>query len=468
MKKDKKIKFPIFLFIILPIALILRLINLNQSFWLDEAAQAIESARPLSDQFKLAADFHPPFYHLILHFWMLAGKNEAWLRIPSVFFGVGSVLILYFIAILFNRKKEAFLSSVFLTTSGFHIWYSQETRPYMLFAFLSFLSTYFLLKKNWILYTLFIIATLYTSYFTLFLIISHGFVIFLQEKKEIKRLAISIIISFLLFIPWLPYLVEQLSVGIGGNFTGWQSVVSVSPLKAIPLTMAKFILGKGSIDNNLLYALAIIPTFILFLYGCFICMKNNIGKTLLILFFVPFTAIFLIAFLIPVIAPQRFLFLLPFFLLITSFGLTRMSYKIQILSIFVILTGNIFGIYQYISSPYVQREQWKQAVRFIESDQNSNNIALFIFPDSFAPFIWYSKGAVEGRGIATKFIIEDNDLLKLHPVIESKDKIYLFQYLTGLTDPKNKTGNFLVSQGLIHQDTKDFPGVGFIYVYENK
>lgn len=468
MKKIAKIKFPVHLTLLLSFALSLRLINLNQSFWLDEAAQAIESARPLSDQWQLAADFHPPLYHLILHFWMLAGRSEIWLRIPSVLFALGSITALYLLSNLLKRKKEGMLSAIFLATSGFHLWYSQEARPYMLFAFLSFLSTYFLLKKNWFLYTLFIIASLYTSYFTLFLIISHGFVIFLQEKKEIKKLAISLIISLVLFIPWLPYLVEQLSVGITGNFTGWQSVVSVNPVRAIPLTFAKFILGKGSIENNLLYALAIIPAFILFLYGYFICMKNNIGKTLLILFFVPFTTIFLVSFLIPIIAPQRFLFLMPYFLLITSFGLTRMSKKIQILSIAVILTGNIFGIYQYISSPNVQREQWREAVRFVESDRNSNNIALFAFPDAFAPFIWYSKGVVEGRGIAHNFIIGDEDLIKLNTELKDKNRVYFFQYLTGLTDPNNKTRNFLLSRGFVESAINNFPGVGFVYTYENK
>ena len=39
---------------------LLRIVNLNQSFWLDEAAQVIESARPLSEQLNIAADFHPP------------------------------------------------------------------------------------------------------------------------------------------------------------------------------------------------------------------------------------------------------------------------------------------------------------------------------------------------------------------------------------------------------------------------
>ena len=53
--------------LILLLGLILRLVLINQSLWLDEAAQVIESARPFSEQFDIAGDFQPPLFHLLLH-----------------------------------------------------------------------------------------------------------------------------------------------------------------------------------------------------------------------------------------------------------------------------------------------------------------------------------------------------------------------------------------------------------------
>ena len=49
------------------LALGIRLIHLSQSFWLDEAAQALESARPLTEQFELSGDFQPPLFHLLVY-----------------------------------------------------------------------------------------------------------------------------------------------------------------------------------------------------------------------------------------------------------------------------------------------------------------------------------------------------------------------------------------------------------------
>lgn len=51
------------IYIILILALVLRLINLNQSLWLDEAVQAITAQNSFSYIFQeITGDFHPPFF----------------------------------------------------------------------------------------------------------------------------------------------------------------------------------------------------------------------------------------------------------------------------------------------------------------------------------------------------------------------------------------------------------------------
>src|SRR3990172_3840529 len=97
------------LYAILVLALALRLSGLGQSFWLDEAAQVIESARPLSEQLYIPADFWPPLYHVLLHFWMYGGRSEAWLRLLSVSFSVATVYLTYKIAQKLAGEKVALL-----------------------------------------------------------------------------------------------------------------------------------------------------------------------------------------------------------------------------------------------------------------------------------------------------------------------------------------------------------------------
>ena len=59
--------------LVLFFSLLLRLISLNQSLWLDEATTALVSQLPVYDFFSkfMPADFHPPLYYLVIHYWTL-------------------------------------------------------------------------------------------------------------------------------------------------------------------------------------------------------------------------------------------------------------------------------------------------------------------------------------------------------------------------------------------------------------
>lgn len=463
-----RLKPPIALMVILFLGLILRLINLGQSFWLDEGAQVIESSRSLWQQFDLAADFHPPLYHLLLHFWMLLGKSEVIIRIPSVLFGVLSVFLIYKIACRLGSKNAGFLAALFLAVSPYHIWYSQEARPYSLFIFLSSLLTFLWIRKIWKIYTVVAILLLYTHYFASFVLLSHLVATFIFDKKSLKMLVFSLFLSLIAFLPWLPSFVNQLRLGTGGFFSGWTGVVSENPVKAIPLTLAKFIFGKGSIDNNIFYAVVILPVFIIFIFSIVTELKKRVGQLLLVLFFTPFLLVVAVAFLIPIIAPQRLIFLLPFFLLILSYGIFWQPKRWQLASILIVLVTFSVGIYQYYFDRNVQREDWRSAVEYVERQSNGKDLVLFVFPDPFAPYLWYHRGNVQALGIAPDFIIKPKDLDRLEMLSTDKNKIYLFDYLTGLTDSSGLAKNRLEMLGYINTETANFPGVGFVHIYDRK
>lgn len=448
------------------LALILRLVNLNQSFWLDEAAQVIESARPLKDQFSLPADFHPPLFHILLHFWMIFGRSEIWIRMLPVLFGIGSVYLIYHVSEAIGKSKAGIWAAFFLSVSPYHIWYSQEARPYMLFVFLSLLATDALIRNKWIFYTLISFFTLYSFYFSPFLFLSHLAYILLFQRKQGKKFTLSILAALILFIPWLPSFWTQLNIGTNGFFKGWTDIVSMIPEKAIPSLFAKFIFGKGTITNKIEYTLAIIPELLVFILCQFNIAGKKEGKLISILFWIPLVAATATAIIIPVLAPQRLLFLLPVFCLILGLGASAFPKKIQAASIIIILVTSLLGVYQYYTDPYVQREEWRQAVRFVENESNQNSIALFVFPDPFAPYIWYERGVLPAKGIAPSFLVNQSDLEKLSTYVITKERVFFFQYLTGITDPEGKTLRYLESSGFKLTRVKDFPGVGFIYILD--
>jgi len=460
--RQKKIIILIFI-----LAFILRLINLNQSFWLDEAAQVLESARPIGKQFDLASDFHPPLYHVILHFWMYLGKSEIWIRLLSIVFGLGSIYFIYKIAKFLFDNNIAILSAFLVAISPYHIWYSQEARPYMLFVFASLASTYFFLNNKWTFYIVFSILSFYSLYFAPFLIFSHLILALIYKRNLLKEIFISLALIILSFIFWLPNFLVQLNTGINGIFTGWTDIVSTSSLRLLPSIISKFIWGRTGFEYKSAYLLILLPAVSIFLYSLFISQKSKQGRMTLILFFIPIISSFTISFFLPVVAPQRLLFILPLFSLISAIGLNYHKNLTKKILLTILLVTSVSGLLYYYLSPNAQREQWRQAVNQIESEnETQNSIALFVFPDPFAPYIWYSQGKVPGIGIAKSFILQSTDLNFLGQEIENKDRIYLFQYLTGLTDPKEKARRYIINKEFKEGIVKNFPGVGLIFVYD--
>jgi len=96
----KKILLKNRLLLTLFVGLLLRLISIDQSLWLDEATTALAAKMPLADIFTkfLPGDFHPPLYYLLMKGWgSLFGLSEISLRTPSVIFGILTIYFIYLI-----------------------------------------------------------------------------------------------------------------------------------------------------------------------------------------------------------------------------------------------------------------------------------------------------------------------------------------------------------------------------------
>ncbi len=454
--------------LLMSIALVVRLMGLNQSLWLDEAAQVLESIRPLFSQTDIVGDFWPPLYHILLHFWMQISLSDDWLRLLSVLLGLLSIAVFYKLTRSILKEKKAFLVVFLLSISPYHIWYSQEIRPYMLMVLMGVLSTYFLLHKKFLTYVLVTTLFLYTSYMATFLLIGHVIFIFVFYRKMWREWLLAYAFIFCSFLPWLPSLFKQLQIGRGLTSTlpGWSTAVSTPLTTALPLTFAKFILGRISFENKYFYSALIILLGLG--YGVFILnaikTKYKDKLKIFILIIVPLLSAFIFSFFLPIFAPQRLLFLLPFFYLIIGIGFnTKNKWHKLILALFIIV--NIYSLWLYNTNPKFQREQWKEAVTYVEKNSTQNDLTIFVFPDAFAPWKWYSKGNVSTISVAPDITVKPADLflLQIQPQVQ---KIYYFHYLTDLTDPRHLVVNYLIQLGFVETDKQDFPGVGFVSTYE--
>ncbi|MCX6816313.1 MAG: glycosyltransferase family 39 protein [Candidatus Beckwithbacteria bacterium] len=368
------------MFWILLLSLFLRLINLNQSLWLDEALQFKSiyyfSLKDLLTVY-LPGDFNPPLSYLVNFFFSrIFGYSEIALRLPSVIFGVLTVWLVY------KLSRGKIWPALLLATSGLHIYYSQEARMYSLAALAVTASFWFLLKKRWFWYGLFSLMAIYTHYLTVFIFPAQLIYILISHRQLLKKMLLSWLAVALGFLPWLPIFLQQLKGGQTAVGTNWGNVVGSLTLKNILLIPVKFLIGRISLDNKYLYALLISVPLILIIY-LFYKTIHHWRKNIFLLswLFIPLILIILFSIKLPVLSYFRLLFLLPaFYLLIANY-----SKKI----IYFYLGLNLVCSAVYLFNPAFHREDWKNLVKKIGQGE-----PVLIIPAVNAPLKYYYAGEV--------------------------------------------------------------------------
>lgn len=489
--------------LVLLLALLLRLPLLGGSFWLDEAAQALESARPLSQQLNIQADFQPPLLHFIVHFALTVSREEWWLRsigalLPGLLSVWGSILLARQLLPKNQALGGSLLVGLLLATNSFHLFYSQELRPYALPMSFAVWSWWLVAQKqhsNRIIlgWSILSLLGLYSSYLYPFLLISQ--LIFLVAKtnnSQNNRGWLAGLLALVLgFAPWLPTFFQQLQAGqlLRLQLPNWESAVSTGQLKVLPLVLGKFIYGVLDLSVNQYYLSSF--TFICLIAG-FIAIgllqqrqskpistiQKLTSRLLLFWFFVPLLTGWLISFFVPVIQPKRVIFLLPaFYLLIvwlfaTAQTLSRWYRGASCALITLLLIINLFSVYQYYRQPQLQREDWRGMLALVRRSYTPS-FTLSSFPAPFAPLEWYAvsthNSSVDQDLATGKLNIESqmvaNQIIQTATITSVSDNLIYFEYLTDLTDPNHYLRNAIESSGYRLQNLLDYPGIGFVRIY---
>jgi len=446
---------------ILILGFFLRVVNLNQSFWLDEASQAVQSSRSIGYiWFQRSADFHPPLFYFLAHVWMQFGRSEIWLRLLPISFAVANIYVIYILAEkLFPNQslKISEIAAFFIAISPFHIYYSQEFRSYSLLCLLATLAIYFIYQKRFFWLAVINALLFYTHYSAFFLYIAQLAYLLFYDRNNFKKFMIHNLLFIILILPWLPQFLKQLQSGtnIDTYFPGWQEVLSISPLKAFPTVIFKLVAGRISFLSRWLYGAYIIFVFTVTFFGLFIARHRHANLYLWV--FVPIFSMLAISFWLPQTQPFRVIYVLPPLLLLFSSAALRFPKLIITLLIYISIVGNL----AYFTRPRLQREQWRQAAIFLQSQAG---VVIIKFPGNFAPLDWYAPNLEVIAAVPTMPAKPEEVSLKLSGLI-NHDTVFLLEYLTDLTDPQRLVDLNLKNQGFKLSRTYDFPGVGFIYKY---
>ncbi len=137
------------LFALTFLALATRLYGIvDKDLWFDEVLDIDQAIKPVGQI--ITEVTITPLHYIIVHVFSLVSTDILFLRLPSVLFGIASVLLLHATIKKISTERVAFMGSLLLAISPMIIEFSQQILHYSFFVFFTIATLYFyidLLKK---------------------------------------------------------------------------------------------------------------------------------------------------------------------------------------------------------------------------------------------------------------------------------------------------------------------------------
>lgn len=400
------------IFFLLLFSLLIRLVGINQSLWLDEAISANISKLPLNqiiNNFSIY-DFHPPLYYWFLRLWVQIFGNEVIvMRLISVFFSIITIWLVYLIGKEIKNKEYGFWSALFVSINPLFVYYSQELRMYSMTVMWLTGAVYFWIKiisstglgdkiswKNIFGFNLMTFLAFTTFYGSIFMVGAMMlYLLFIKKIKLFFGTSVGIIMAMLTLSPLL---ITQLknSGEMLNQVINWNLVLGKVNLKNLILIPFKFSVGRISwYPKNMYYLIGGIWTLIIWgIAG----RKSLLDKRLGWLIISPIIFGVLFSIKSPLLQYFRFLYLIP----ILSLLLGKIdSQKIKFF-LSVIFVG--FSL-MYLLNQNMYREDWKGLTEYLRNNQKIYMIA------SFADPIRFYNPTIQVGDIKTSSPDEDNIIL---------------------------------------------------------
>lgn len=379
---------------ILFLASILRFYHINyQSIWLDEIHTMIETdpKLPFSNFIDLLL-FREQLQHLyfiIVRFLnVIFGYDPLTARCFSAFLGVLGVYAVYLLGKVLYSKRLGYILALLLTVNYFHIWYSQEARPYSFFFLFTVLSFYKLIQfikkpstRSAIYYGIFTALMLYGHFFALFILFAQGIILlyFLikKPKEERKKFFIQcLLFGITTFVLWIPSIKVFLLVANLKSF--WMQ----PPTLDVYTQLLKEFFGHAEMVLFIVTAMSIYYMFKVFNQKDSKNILNNkyLFSAIIIL---PWLVIGLLFPLIrsytslPMIISRYFIGILPAVLLIVAIGINAIKNKLIIGMVLITLVAFSLTDIIFVKDYYfkVSKTQYREmAQEIINKNPNKDKI----------------------------------------------------------------------------------------------
>jgi len=190
----------------------------------------------------------------------------------------------------------------------------------------------------------------------------------------------------------------------------------------------------------------------------------------------PLFVSWLVSWIVPVVEPKRLLLslagfygLLSYLVILAIKQKKRFVLHVGYLLIFILFGLNIWSTSNYYANAKLQREDWRLLITKLEQTYpKEDTLALFIFPDPFAPWRWYASPEIQTLTTQSIYITEDTPLRDLLEPTLDYSYVIMFDYLQDLTDPNRLVTLELQKFGFQETGSFSSANLGFVRVFTNQ
>jgi mannosyltransferase len=427
-----KLKIVVSIIVLVFTAFGLRVYQLGQkSFWYDEACSISFACRDIwsifSDHYLLR-----PLYFVFLNVWShLFGVNEIIIRMPSVIFGVLSVLLIYKLGKELFGSKTGLIAAFLLTFSYYHIVWCQQARNYSLLVVLSLASSFYFFKMirskkyvDYCAYAVFTSMAILTSAIAVSMLLPQYFYYFARKQLFYRKWwlhAQAFVCIILLFLSITVFIMKN-------SVTEDISVANamIPGIHSLRIFLGVFSYGGGKVAQAATAGIESRPSFnqmtllvlflLFYLAGIFMSRKHDKINFKVVLYLIIWQWVPLILFFLYYIFSGISLFsvkyfawaIIPYYLVI-SIGIASLK-KVTVICLvmsFCVLF-NLPSFKQYYK-PY-NYLSWRELSSYLKPNLNSNDIIILYPLEQTAPFwLYFSMNDLSllgdiGNGVAGKGI----------------------------------------------------------------
>ncbi len=447
----------------------------HESLWYDELAQWFRSSFPnlgMVIERGVRPNLDSPGLAILLFFVeKYLGDSEFALRFPSAVAGVLAIPMMYLLATQLYSYREGLIAAALTAVAWCPIYYSQEARAYSLLFLFSTLTVYLWISmmrafqkgdsppyRTAGLYLAAATACAYLHYFGLYLVALQGLAaaaIFIRKPRVLLKMAIIYLTLALLYLPWLPMMLEDL-----GKKEFWPKPPEISSF----LSYLEFLFNRSAI------LLPVVMWLYLYLLIRSLVVKGarnlridplSPGILLPLWFVIPFIGTFIKSIISASALVFRYLIIsLPPAYLLLSRAITQLPFKARsqmavALMLIGLFLGDLIFVRRYYSLP--QKEQWREVVEYIvEQDTLYKNSLIIGCAQGELSLDYYFSKMDSTRGVDL-LACQERDIDETRRVIDSKNPSYIWFIIRVRSKPHPEFLDFL-TQNSRRLERKRFRG----------